>query len=236
MSRVGLLVALAIGVAIFCWVMFAMVFMASRRKGPLQRHKFKPSWLFRKYLPPLPDEEMATTVTEFLNQGQNPHPPVYCVEDLEVPPPAYRPADHQRRPSGQELRTLNMRLRELKREISSCSNVYDAAICQNEIQHLTEWIRKLEAFSRLESSVRVVPDGQDEDDDDNDHFNRTSRRHRHRIIIQRETGWIGIGLPREVRPILDEFENTLVVRRNSEPPRPPLAVVEMAAPQTRYSC
>lgn len=141
------------------------------------------------------------------------HPPVYCVEDLEIPPPAYR-SSHERRPSMQELYNLKIRLERLKRMRASAeASAYDLIIREDEIRHLTAWIRKLEGL-RHELSVRMVSEDEQDDDVCLEQVDRSRP-----MVIQRETGWVGIGLPREVRPRLDERENTLVVRRSSEPPR-----------------
>lgn len=228
MAHVGLLVALAVGVAIVCWVILAMVFMSRRRTGDADDalcSRFKPPSLplLRRPRHNVHDEEAnlrGADVNDFLSSPPPPtretmdqHPPVYCVEDLEIPPPAYR-SSHERRPSMQELYNLKIRLERLKRMRAGAeTSAYDLIIRQDEIRHLTEWIRKLEGL-RHELSVRMVSEDEQDDDVCLEQVDRSRP-----MVVQRETGWVGIGLPREVRPRLDERENTLVVRRSSEPPR-----------------
>jgi hypothetical protein len=85
------------------------------------------------------------------------HPPVYCVEDLEVPPPSYEPLDWRNDPvADEELAALRERLALLEyeqcREMSSQqsgvpSSPYEACIRSAEIMSLNRWIRGLESES-----------------------------------------------------------------------------------------
>ena len=95
------------------------------------------------------------------NQSRNPrrakqtvHPPVYCVEDLQLAPPMYRTLDFRvTAPSDGELRACRRRLSHLVRNQRALRAnpgadgeraAYDIAVLGEEITRLTAWIVRLE--------------------------------------------------------------------------------------------
>ena len=131
------------------------------------------------------------------------HPPVYCVEDLQEPPPAYQAIfSRATRPSPQELGTLRRHLEKLRRrrDVPDLDNC-ERAIRDSEISNLSEWIQRIEALRDSDDahtvsrpSLRLVGGG-------SEHRPRNSESPR---VFYQEAGWVGVGLPREVRPPLDE--------------------------------
>lgn len=131
------------------------------------------------------------------------HPPVYCVEDLQQPPPAYQAIfSRATRPSPQEVGALRRRLEKLMRRRNTPNlDNRERAIRDSEISNLSEWIQRIEALRDCEGghirrrpTLRLVGGG-------SEHQPRNSEPDR---VLYREAGWVGVGLPREVRPPLDE--------------------------------
>ncbi len=132
------------------------------------------------------------------------HPPVYCVEDLQEPPPAYQAVfSRGSRPSPQELSALRRRMEKLKRRMNNPSlDNCERAIRSSEMSNLSEWIQRIEALRACEAAtldsppptLRMV----------GGHTEHRPRNSEHARVLYRETGWVGVGLPREIRPPLDE--------------------------------
>ncbi|KAK3179926.1 hypothetical protein K4F52_008669 [Lecanicillium sp. MT-2017a] len=133
------------------------------------------------------------------------HPPVYCVEDLHEPPPAYQAVfSRGSRPSPQELSALRRRMEKLKRRINNPRlDDCERAIRSSEISNLSEWIQRIEALrdceaaameSQQPTTLRMVGGSAE----------HRPRHSEHARVLYRETGWVGVGLPREIRPPLDE--------------------------------
>lgn len=160
------------------------------------------------------------------------HPPVYCVDDLECPPPSYQAVfSRNTAPTQQEMRTLHRRLEKLQQRRASAGTSSapgspsssaagssssssrsvsgvntnaatntpncDEAIRDSEIRCLRQWIDRLETL-------------REEDDQPVFGTRRTMRVVSSRsepaalparaATVQRETGWVGCGLPREILP------------------------------------
>lgn len=154
---------------------------------------------------------------------QQHHPPVYCVDDLQYPPPTYEAVFTRTTvPTQHEMHLLRKRLEKLKRRQrreaanstdtgirqSNATRSCETAIRDSEIRCLQQWIERLDTLR------------DDEEADEGMMTRRTSSfHHPHRstvrlvhsqsepavlptriVTIQRETGWINCGIPREVAP------------------------------------
>ncbi|CEJ82992.1 hypothetical protein VHEMI03028 [[Torrubiella] hemipterigena] len=150
------------------------------------------------------------------------HPPIYVVEDMEHPPPIYEAVySVPERPTVQELTRLRTCLETLKRQPPTVDTTsYDVAIRQASISSLQSWIMKLETLrqslpresSFARSTIRMFTSSSDSDSPTEEVSVARIRPSAglHRLgMRQRETGWVGVGQPREVRPPLDPIENTL---------------------------
>lgn len=189
----------------------------------LHRHRFE-SGVSRQPVPFDLDVEMSAEALEerrrrymdipFRNAGE--HPPVYCVEDMELAPPAYEPQLARiHKPTIQELSRLRICLETLKRQPSTVdTTAFDVAIRRASIENLQSWITKLETIRQSSSSsiqnavghtIRMVSGPEVTVQPSN-----TDIRRQRLGMRQRETGWVGVGQPREVRPRLDPITNTLV--------------------------
>lgn len=151
------------------------------------------------------------------------HPPVYVVEDLEHPPPIYEAVySVPERPTVQELKRLRTCLEILKRQHPTVDTTsYDVVIRQASISSLQSWILKLETLrqslpretSIARSTIRMFRSASSDGESPTEEVSpmpvrRSAGIHRPGLR-QRETGWAGVGQPREVRPLLDPVENTL---------------------------
>lgn len=160
-------------------------------------------------------EERRRRYTDLPYRNVGEHPPVYCVDDMELPPPAYEPQLARiHKPTIQELSRLRICLETLKRQPPTVdTTAFDVAIRRASIDSLESWIKKLETIRQSSSTlqgtigntIRMVTSPEVTVQPSN-----TDMRRFRPGMRQRETGWIGVGQPREVRPRLDPITNTLV--------------------------
>ncbi|KOS22006.1 hypothetical protein ESCO_002320 [Escovopsis weberi] len=106
--------------------------------GPERRNvlgKLKLKDLFRRNRQRAQDEEGDAVV----------HPPVFCVEDLEVPPPTYQRARCDT-PSSLEMSTLREQLGTLKEMRVAAFEPFEKTLHKAEIVNLHLWIKQLEGL------------------------------------------------------------------------------------------
>ena len=138
---------------------------------------------------------------------QTGHPPVYCIEDLQMPPPTYQSLDWRTSaPSGNELSACRNRLATLEqqdRQLRSMprDTAYETSVVDAEITTLRHWI------DGLERDGERLPESRD------DHI----ARGRDALIgafqpsHQHAVAWERFGKPREVRPQLLGDSSSLVL-------------------------
>ncbi|KAJ3495602.1 hypothetical protein NLG97_g3282 [Lecanicillium saksenae] len=97
-----------------------------------------------------------TSMVEEQSPQQRHHPPVYCIDDIDCPPPSYQAVfTRPHAPSHREMRILRRRLEKLQRRRGSdTANDVPAtpemAIRDSEIRCLTQWIERLEMLREEE--------------------------------------------------------------------------------------
>ncbi|KAK5993065.1 hypothetical protein PT974_06493 [Cladobotryum mycophilum] len=133
--------ALLVGLFIYYYIQFYTTCIMSNSSSasthsnepPRRRlfNRFNFNWLRRNRRRQRDEEEAAV------------HPPVYCVEDLEVPPPVYQ-RSRRSPPSDAELRTLREQLETLKHMRMSHFEPLEKTLHAAEIASLDSWIKYLE--------------------------------------------------------------------------------------------
>lgn len=150
------------------------------------------------------------------------HPPVYCIEDMGDPPPMYEAVfSRPKRPSSQEVSHLKRCLANLrKQKLTPETSAYDMAIREAEITSLKIWIEKLEKIRRCSDSdlyqllptIRLIGSSSAAAAC----INISPGINPSTQVVQRETGWIGVGLPREVRPTFEDMARIVAIQAAQE--------------------